>query len=361
MIRAVHVLRPDHAEHVGGDLVQLHATVRALCDEGIDAVAATREDAPLGADIVHLYNVQSPDLLVADFAWTRARYPGAKVAVSPVVWPLDVRSILRTRDRDLVLRLVRRLAKSRLTWSRCRRVLTAADAVFPNSRAELDRTTRYFRIRDRSTWTPVPNGIWLAQWPVLRGDPAGREAALRAAGITTHVRTLVACVARLETLKNQRALVEAVALVPDVALLLVGPRSAGRAGETRYVDATLERLRVALGGQGAWLGARSRTEVQELLRHVDVHVLPSFRETPGIANLEAAATGCEVVATREGSAEEYFGDAAHYAEAHSPRSIAAAIRAAVAEPRQPRLRARVEQFDWSSAGRVLAECYRSIA
>lgn len=340
--------------------MQLHATVTALQSEGIDAHAVTRDDAPERVDIVHLYNVQLPDALVGDFRWARARYPDAKIAVSPVVWPLDVRSILRTRDRELVVRMLRRTAKSRLTWRRCRTVLASAAAVFPNSIAELQRTVKYFRIGDPVRWHAVPNGIWLDEWPVVRGTDEERAEMLAVAGITADVRTVVACVARIELFKNQRALVEAVALLPEVALLLVGPRSVGRSGEERYVSDTLERLGSELRGRAAWLGASSRQEIRQLLRTVDVHVLPSFRETPGIASLEAAATGCEIVATREGSAEEYFGADAQYAEAHSPPSIAAAIERAMAQPRQPQLRARVEAFDWSAAGRVLAECYRAI-
>ncbi len=360
MIRAVHLLRPVRENEIGGDLVQLRATVSALQSEGIDAAVATREDSPQRADIVHLYNLLLPSLLVRDFQWARQRWPRAQIVISPIFWPLNMTSILRSGESELWLRGCRRALKARLTWMQCRRVLSHAAAILPSSANELRRTARYFHIRDVTHWHAVPNGIWIDEWPMARGRDDGRSEVLAGLGMTADVRVVVACVARLETRKNQRALVRAVARLSDAALILVGPRPNERRSERRYADSMLRFAGRALHGRFAWLGGLDRENVRQVLGQVDVHVLPSFFDIPGLSSLEAAASGCEIVATREGSAEEYFGDLAQYAEPYSASSIAAAIERATSGPKQPRLRARVEQYDWSSAARILANVYRTI-
>jgi glycosyltransferase involved in cell wall biosynthesis len=92
----------------------------------------------------------------------------------------------------------------------------------------------------------------------------------------------------------------------------------------------------------------------------DVSALCSVRESAGLVNLEAAARGCEVVATRSGANEEYFGDLAHLC-VPSVDGITAGLTAAVRDPRQPALRDEViRRFDWSTPTTVIAETYENV-
>jgi glycosyltransferase involved in cell wall biosynthesis len=102
---------------------------------------------------------------------------------------------------------------------------------------------------------------------------------------------------------------------------------------------------------------RPQDAVAALLAGVDVHVLPSLQEIPGLSTLEAAAVGCEVVVTPGGSAQDYLGGLGHQAWSTRARDIAAAIEHASAHPQQPALRARVERFDWREAGPALVTAY----
>ena len=52
-----------------------------------------------------------------------------------------------------------------------------------------------------------------------------------------------------------------------------------------------------------------------------IFCMPSKLETPGLAALEAAATGCPIVITKEGSTIEYFGKNALYINHNSTQSI----------------------------------------
>ena len=81
-----------------------------------------------------------------------------------------------------------------------------------------------------------------------------------------------------------------------------------------------------------------------------VHVLPSWFETTGLSSLEAAAMGCNIVITRKGDAEEYFGDYAYYCEPDSPESIYVAIENAAKNAVPPGLRELViHNYNWEMA------------
>ena len=345
-MRVAHVLRSDHREHVGGDLHQLHASVSALRARGVDARAVERDDLDDHYDIVHLYNLQLPRELLAAHRAARRLAPRAAVVVSPIYWPLDRAEVRRERgESSNAMVLLHRIGpRRRAEWFAGRYVLRNCAAVLPNSELESQHVARYFRVPGRGHWFAVPNGIWVDRWRPAAAAARRRDGELR-----------VSCIARLEPQKNQRRLVEAVHRLPQARLTLIGPE-----GERNYAASVLERMESMLGERARWVPLASHDELSDVLAETDVHVLPSFRETPGLASLEAAAAGCAVVATRHGSAEEYFKNLVRYAEPHSTASIAAAIMEGAANPCQPALRLRVERNDWSMVARRLAEVYTHV-
>lgn len=350
----LHVLRADHESHLGGDLVQLRATVDGLRALGVDALAATVAEGPKRVDVVHLYNLQLADHLHSDLAAARRRWPQAAVALSPVWWPVPLLAPLAAGDPALASRAVRTAAGSVLRWRVLRDILARSDLVLPNSDAEVAALERRFRLRADGRWVVVRNGIHLERWPVRRASESERAGVLSAEGLDKGAAPVVICVARVETWKNQRALIRAVDRLPGAGLLLVGPVTADRYGRAVQTDVAARPGRVALTGR------RSHEEVARLLAVADVHVLPSYRETPGLATLEAAATGCAVVVTSEGSAAEYLGSTAHIASTRAS-SLARAVAAAVDDRRQPEARRAVERYPWAASASALAAAYRSLA
>ena len=140
-------------------------------------------------------------------------------------------------------------------------------------------------------------------------------------------------VGRLETVKDQPNLVRAfIHLMPTVPkagdrlrLVIVGDGS---------LRAEIERLLAEAHVQDqVWL-AGSRDEVPELLRSLDLFVLPSRAE--GISNtiLEAMACGLPVVATEVGGNAELVaeGETGQWVPANDPVALAAAIRSYVNDP-----------------------------
>ncbi len=87
-------------------------------------------------------------------------------------------------------------------------------------------------------------------------------------------------------------------------------------------------------------------------------LLPSLFETPGIASMEAALAGAEVITTPYGGPKEYFGQAATYVEPNSVSSITEGIKSAWGnKPKNP---AEVinQSFLWDTIGKQMADIYR---
>jgi glycosyltransferase involved in cell wall biosynthesis len=95
-----------------------------------------------------------------------------------------------------------------------------------------------------------------------------------------------------------------------------------------------------------------------------VHCLPSFGETPGLANLEAAAAGCPLVVSNRGAEREYFGDLAEYCDPLDPDSIRVAVLAAAkmkGSARTSRLQKKVrKEYSWQSVAFTLNDVYNRV-
>jgi len=89
-----------------------------------------------------------------------------------------------------------------------------------------------------------------------------------------------------------------------------------------------------------------------------VHVLPSWRETPGLASLEAGAAGCRIVSTSIGSAQEYFGENAWYCDPGDISSIRRAVTCALSSPLPATLRDHILAcYTWEEAAKTTLEGY----
>jgi glycosyltransferase involved in cell wall biosynthesis len=101
-------------------------------------------------------------------------------------------------------------------------------------------------------------------------------------------------------------------------------------------------------------------QLPELYALAELHILPSWRETPGLASLEAAAAGCRVVSTTIGSAREYFGAEAGYCHPADQRSIREAVAASLQGPRPENLRRRVlDEYNWDAAAAATFSAYQA--
>jgi glycosyltransferase involved in cell wall biosynthesis len=200
----------------------------------------------------------------------------------------------------------------------------------------------------------VHNPVDLARWDPARIDRARARDRLGAAG---ERRLLLGVVAQLSPWKGQDTAIQALRVLceegVDAHLLLIGSAKF-RARATRFDNegyvARLRALVVEAGLQErvSWLGERE--DVPELVRALDVLLLPSWEEPFGRALIEAMALGVPVIATSVGGPAEIVVDGreGYLLGPREPRAWARAIRRIAEDPERGRLmgcagRRRVEQ------------------
>ena len=136
----------------------------------------------------------------------------------------------------------------------------------------------------------------------------------------------ILCVSRVEPRKNQLNLMKAVDILceddPDLQTVMMGIKS------SLYVDYMKKQK---CGRNALYCPPGPRGAVLRMMLRCSVYAMPSFIETPGLSNLEAAAINKPIVVGDRGSVREYFRDlpGVYYCDPKSPSDIAEKIRAAL--------------------------------
>ncbi|MBA3252065.1 MAG: glycosyltransferase family 4 protein, partial [Geodermatophilaceae bacterium] len=142
-----------------------------------------------------------------------------------------------------------------------------------------------------------------------------RDRARTALGESATGRLLLGVVAQLTPWKGQDTAIEALRMLceegRDARLLLIGSAkflaSSTRFDNERYLAGLRELVaRAGLQDRVWWLGERE--DVPELMRALDVLMLPSWEEPFGRALIEAMALGVPVIATNVGGPPEILDD-----------------------------------------------------
>jgi len=332
-MRVLMAIRPDYLTVAGGDSVQLLRTREALLRAGVAVEVMTEmPDSLREFDLIHCFNLTRPHDALRH-AW-RAQAADRPVALSTIYWEMDDLWLrgnpFRPAERalqppwDAMSR-----AHLALLQAQAQTVVTMSDWFLPNSRAEGQLVTERLGAPADQQTVAV-----LGVDPIFfSGDAARFEAA-------HGLRDFVLCVGRLDHRKNQEALLHALRET-QLPLVLIGD-----AADAAYAA----RCRAAAAEGVRFLPAMEPAQLADAYAAARVHALPSWYETPGLVNLEAAAAGCALVTTDRGSAREYFGDTAHYCDPRDPASIRAAVRAAWEAPPDPSLAELVRtRYTWDAA------------
>lgn len=329
----------------GGGEIQQSSTEEALRRLGIDARPwRPWEDRLRNGDVLHFFGSR-PEFLPLIVA---AKQQGARVALSTIAW-FDWRNIWREADslgqRAVhAVRYAARAAFPRLpSWRK--RLYEAADVLLPNSQVEAKQLMRLFSVAAHRVRV-VPNGI----------DPhlaAATPDAFRARyGLTDFV---LSC-GRIEPRKNQLSLIRALKGT-GLKLVVIGDAAPGH-------EAYFAACRAAATPQVQFIGRLRHDDplLASAYAAASCFALTSWYETPGLAALEAAATGTPLVLPRSGAAPEYFGSRARYVEPGNLPAIRRAVLAAAAQCRSSELAEAVtNQFTWRRAAETTMEAYGDLA
>jgi glycosyltransferase involved in cell wall biosynthesis len=303
-----------------------------------------------GHDLVHAFAVGLDGL-------RRCRRHGMPIALSPIYsvegrWPPPRgvserwnRWSRRYRSAARAFVETARGRKEQFCSRNRRRALNArvrfemADLLLPNSQSEADTIIEQLGVT--TPYHVVPNAADPQTYSF--DDPRDHPD-----------RRYVTCVGRIEKLKNQLGLIEALRNT-DYPVRIVGP---SLPGPTRQYH---QRCCRRATGNIEFLGARSGDDLVDVYRQTRVHVLPSDSETTGLASLEAALCGANIVTTDRGYTKDYFEDMAWYCQANSARSIRNAVEAAWAAPYRDDLRQKIlRQYTWFHAADATLAGYRKM-
>jgi glycogen(starch) synthase len=214
-------------------------------------------------------------------------------------------------------------------------VVGEADAVIVCSEYMRDEVATLFG-RPAEGIAVIPNGIDPDEW---RPTDSRRRTMRRRYGTP-----LVAFAGRLEVEKGVQTLIDAMAplrrLVPGARAVVIGEGAAER-------DLHARARRRRLGDAVTFLGHVSETDLRSLVAAADVAVVPSLYEPFGFVALEAIVLGAPLVVARTGGLATIVDDGrtGWQFTPGDPESLAEALAAVLADPRESRRRAAAARAD----------------
>lgn len=162
---------------------------------------------------------------------------------------------------------------------------------------------------------------------------------------------LLLYVGRLQPIKGLETLLDAMALVPEATLLIIGgdqdEPDNGHGAQLRDQVAAL-----GLGGRVRFLGAQPQRRLRLFYAGADATVMPSYYESFGMVALEAMACGSPVVASRVGGLTTTIQDGVtgHLVPEGDPAALADCLRALLADD-EARARIGREAARWAAEHR----------
>jgi glycosyltransferase involved in cell wall biosynthesis len=355
--------RTDLFSKRGGDTVQIEQTAEALRALGVDARASSELEPDLtGLDVVHLFNLTRIGETAHHFR--RARRLGLPCVLTAI--HQDLREYHRHGRRGWVGRMGRALGAETMEQARVLAHAMRDRAMGQVAAAQLTRGYRRSQLEVLEGVASViaATALELAELTREFGPlPDGRVVPLGVDGVfhspdcsrfeAAHpMRGFILSVGRIEDLKNQLAVLEALASVP-VPLVFVGEPNRSHRGYCRQFS------RGVAGRPRTWhLPPMPPAMLASAMACARAHVLASWVENIGLVSLEAAAAGTAVVSTDRGYLREYLEDQAQWCEPGSVASIRQAVTEALEAGPSPGLAARIRAgFSWRGAAERLVPVY----
>lgn len=362
--------RVDWMIHWGGDSTQMVETKQALEELGVTVeLDDGKKEVDLeDFDLVHVFNIQTADTGVV--LVEKAKQKGVPVVVSPIYW--DLRDILKYTTMIFpyskhplgkilaridwrllyIVRKARSFMREQAVLRKARKMLEMADMILPNSYAELEilvYTFKYPWLRAKAMI--VPNGV---RPPGQAVEAESEECRVIRNLLKDIPEPYVLEVALIHPVKGQLSVVKALMDHPEIPLVFVGRGSNSTYGRE------VQRL-AAKRGNVYFLGEVKHECLPPVYSNAKVHVLCSLRESPGLASLEAAVHGANLVVSIFGPVAEYFGQDVWYCDPLDVKSIERAILGAWQSPRREALKRRIlENFTWRRAAEATLAAYKEV-
>ena len=187
-----------------------------------------------------------------------------------------------------------------------RHVLNNAQGIIHNSSLENNEIQHFFKPFRKAPYTKIPVGMDLKE--LDQSDLSFCQ--------QLGIKNYVLCVGRIEDLKNQHRIIQALKRAPHLPLVFIGFPNPNHRSYVRQFMSMVRGRRNTF-----WFKDLDRKSILSAIRGARVHILASFFETTGLANLEAAYLETSVVSTNQGYCQEIFGKYANYCDPFNENSI----------------------------------------
>ena len=343
-MKVLFYIRANHSDVKGGDLVQIYSTADALKRLGVMVVFSSDPNKNLEEyDVVHLFN--SPRFDETEEFIENAIRQNKHTSFSTIFWPKDELAVGIASSR--AVRLCRKILGVRLTliiWRMIKkrddkfliekRLIEKADMLLPNSDGEMKQIKRVFNLRNKP-YKSIVNAIDTNKFKAIP---------------TQKRHNYVLSVGRIENRKNTLKLIKACHNC-GYKLTLIG----GYDPEDKYA---LECLKLIEEYKFEHIKNLDHEELLPYFYNAKVHAMVSWYETPGLATMEAACGGCNILTTNRGSVGEYFGDKVTYCDPFSQESIETGLKHSMEIENDLSLRELItEKYTWDKAASQTKEAY----
>lgn len=331
-MRVILANRSTSQRILAGDSVQQFKTAEALRQIGITVETAEGKLPDLnGVELIHIFNVIPIDESYDLFQQAKSR--GLPVVLSPIYW--DPQEFLSRTYAESNSEFQHWWAD---TDERRRKLLQGADILLPNGQAELDLIQKAYQPLPLARIVPnAADSLYYLARPDRFHQKFGLD-------------RFILCVGRISRRKNQLGLIRALKR-HSFQLVFIGPINDYPYYRECRAESTRCRVR--------FVESLPPVELASAYAAADLHVLPSWYETPGLVSLEAALANCKVVSTDRGTAREYLGEEALYCDPGDPNSIRSAVLSALTHPGFPKLRQRIlQEYNWERVARLTLSAYQ---
>lgn len=341
----------------GGDTTQLLKTKEYLEKLGVQVDISLELTPDVSSyDVVHVFNLMRPQEIYLQVK--NAKKHGKKVALSTIYGPYEefekkarcgfmhyVNQFLSITQIEYLKVLARAILNFEFNKGTViyllrghkglqKKIVKMVDVFLPNSESEMRRVEKDFNLNN-PTYVSVANAVDLNVFDYDNVVVSPK---------VEKYRDCILCVARIEGRKNQYNVIKACMDLP-YKLVFIG--KVGRNARSYYENCVnLNHPNIE------FIGVIRHEDLCQYYKVAKVHVLASWMETPGLSSLEAVAMKTNIVVTKKGDTEDYFGEYAYYCEPDDINSIKNAIDKAYSANFNNSLYDRViNNFSWEDTAR----------
>jgi glycosyltransferase involved in cell wall biosynthesis len=343
----------------GGDTTQILNTAASLRQLGVNVEIEHRLLRDYKEfDLVHVFNMQTVDSSFNQIQ--SAKNNSAKIVFSPIMW--EKKHIISNRNiylyhAKMLVRIIERCFPgligfylSRLSigrwrsYQKCLLMLKNCDLLLPNSIAELEVVVNMFsypKIRAKSSI--VYNAAVKSDSKIVA--PAIDSVSFPSNGFVLQV-------GRMEPVKGQMQTLRSIYRDLQIPIVFVG------GGQDSYYALQVKKLAAERGNVFFYDNVKLES-IGWFYQRARVHVLPSLRESPGLATLEAISHGVPCVVSHHAPTTEYFGESVLVCDPHDLDDLRSKILFAWSGGFSPMTKLPTS-FTWADAAKATLMGYQRV-